>query len=259
MQRTSWRVRAFAPSLAAGRKPSQIQALSEESRLTHVLPMPLPSKGLDLEPIPRLELAWAGGPEPDPPFASVPSSPAALSRAASRGPSRPSSALPSSALPSSVLPSSALPSSALQRRASAQRQPQSAQPEAYEPPAASPREAPSVPSKQRPASGSRPWSGAPTAASQPRSVVRDAAGGGPAWSGMDSPVASPARQASSRPVSAAVSSPSPGASPRRGGYNAVAGPTSATPTPRAAPPAGGGEPWEEARSMGEASGTPRMW
>ncbi|GLC39630.1 hypothetical protein PLESTM_000919800 [Pleodorina starrii] len=69
-------------------------------------------RGLDLEPIPRLELAWMGGPEPDPPYASVPSSPAALSRSTSRGPSRPLSAVPSrpmSAAAPAVRPLSAAP------------------------------------------------------------------------------------------------------------------------------------------------------
>lgn len=58
-------------------------------------PTPHPP-GLDLDPIPKLQLAWLGGPEPDPPYASVPATPAALSRHASaslsRGASRPASA-----------------------------------------------------------------------------------------------------------------------------------------------------------------------
>ncbi|EFJ42702.1 hypothetical protein VOLCADRAFT_97128 [Volvox carteri f. nagariensis] len=83
------------PSRDAFLAEAAAQRVMDTSRFVHppnnlpMVPMlePLDAdllKGLDLEPIPKLELAWMGGPEPDPPYASVPSSPAALSRATSR-------------------------------------------------------------------------------------------------------------------------------------------------------------------------------
>lgn len=49
---------------------------------------------LELEPIPKLELAWGCGPEPEPAYASICTTPATLSRATSPSHSRPVSAAP---------------------------------------------------------------------------------------------------------------------------------------------------------------------
>ncbi|KXZ50585.1 hypothetical protein GPECTOR_16g760 [Gonium pectorale] len=76
-------------------KEAAAQRIMDTSRWAHppagLPPLPeleqLPAdmlQGLDLEPIPRLELAWMGGPEPDPPYASMPATPEALSRHSSR-------------------------------------------------------------------------------------------------------------------------------------------------------------------------------
>jgi hypothetical protein len=51
---------------------------------------------LDLEPVPKLQLAWEAGPEPEPAFASVATTPRSISRAPSPPRSNPTSR-PSSA------------------------------------------------------------------------------------------------------------------------------------------------------------------
>ncbi|GFR44718.1 hypothetical protein Agub_g6041 [Astrephomene gubernaculifera] len=92
------------PERDAFMREAAAQRVMDTSRWVHP-PMHLPPlpdlepldqdllRGLELEPIPKLELAWMGGPEPEPLYASMPSTPAALSRHSSRTPSRPTSAL----------------------------------------------------------------------------------------------------------------------------------------------------------------------
>ncbi len=53
--------------------------------------MALEQADLDLEPLPRLELAWEAGPEPEPAYASVATTPRTMSRAPSPPRSVPSS------------------------------------------------------------------------------------------------------------------------------------------------------------------------
>ncbi|GIM02641.1 hypothetical protein Vretimale_7428, partial [Volvox reticuliferus] len=181
-------------------------------------------KGLDLEPIPRLELAWMGGPEPDPPFSSVPSSPAALSRSTSRAPSRPVSAAPSrpiSAAPSrpvSAAVQSGSPFEAAGNNAAA----------AANPVTLTPRTRVSSAASQRKLTGdgaARPWSAGPRAGSSN--------GDGEAAATMPEP--SPRIRSARR-----------GSSMSRTSLAVVK-----TPEDQA---------WEEARSVAsEASGTPRIW
>eukprot|EP00798_Chlamydomonas_sp_ICE-L_P032321 gene32321-16892_t len=66
----------------------------------------LDTADLDLEPLPRLELAWECGPEPEPSYASVCTTPRLMSRASSPPRSRPLSAKPSLSTPMSTPPRS---------------------------------------------------------------------------------------------------------------------------------------------------------
>ncbi|KAG2495930.1 hypothetical protein HYH03_005861 [Edaphochlamys debaryana] len=179
--------------------------------------------GLDLEPIPRIELAWMGGPEPDPPYASVPTPPATLSRQASRAPSRAPSR----------------PTSALPARTSSP--PRFASPSPL--PAGSP-----LPSTGPSPAPSRPRSAVGTPPAVP-SLPLSAAG--PA--ATDSGAASPAPEPS---ATEAPGSARPLSSRHRSGSRLG----STAPSPRPAPATPEEAAWEEARSVAsEASGTPRVW